>query len=907
MPNREKTTTYSELRDVYGEHYFQGATSGYGPGGYEKERPSWQPWLRLVQEALGDVRWLDVGCAYGYLIEEARELELSAFGIDVSPYALSRLPGAHSHLAAALAESLPARDASVDVLSLFDIIEHLAEPDLALAEARRVLREGGILILTTPDPIRFDRKEESHCMERPPCYWIERLQRLGFAVRVGFGALDYEILLAATPIADGETGPRQETLTLLESLVAIPNSANVPITVHGESLLAAPRGPWAVDGKDVVAGEGNEIYVAVTGETPCRVTVEVSLSTERAPRLTLDDLTLRHTGVSPQKRKGKANKQAKTATFLHTYEATTLWMGGHSLRLFPDTSERCGVYDIRLQGDVLELESARRRLPFDQFQRYRQLADILESCGYLAPGASVLEVGAKRSRLSAFLPQGVIYEGTDMEWDDVPRFFAADGAALERGDGTADIVAAIDVLEHVPAENRSAFLHELMRLARHTVIISGPFDTPCAAACDEIVQRFRTARGIGSHTYLAEHLTYGLPHPNKSLDVFSEAGWPVVVLPNGHVGWWVLGEILSHGLDLCSELAPGQDALHELLTTPFESADDRQPAYRHAIVATRDPRVQEILEEMQRVVWEKQPDGAGVDPMTFAAPLIQVFGLDVLRDREAAIGQRDDQIQRLLEHVSGQEGIVATAQEHGTNLEKRIRELAEASAKQNQHAENLAVQLKAFETEHASLIEHCRNLESQLEKANERHRKVTDHVQNLEKERSQAVERQAKLTDHAANLEKGISQAGERVTKLAEHAANLEKALKLSEGRSEADRLADELGELRQHTDAVQDALRESEAQRGSERQHATNLEQMMEEVRRHNRNLESILERRETEIADSGKQITSLQERLQQEQQSSTESQEALRTELERTQSELTELRDLWYVRAGRRLRGKT
>lgn len=48
------------------------------------------------------------------------------------------------------AQALPVRAASVDAVTMLEVIEHLPDPDRALAEARRVLRPGGILVLSAP-------------------------------------------------------------------------------------------------------------------------------------------------------------------------------------------------------------------------------------------------------------------------------------------------------------------------------------------------------------------------------------------------------------------------------------------------------------------------------------------------------------------------------------------------------------------------------------------------------------------------------------------------------------------------------------------------------------------------------------------------------------------------------------
>jgi SAM-dependent methyltransferase len=50
----------------------------------------------------------------------------------------------------ARAEQLPFRDQSLDGIGLFDLLEHMPDPVLALKEAQRVVRPGGFVIATVP-------------------------------------------------------------------------------------------------------------------------------------------------------------------------------------------------------------------------------------------------------------------------------------------------------------------------------------------------------------------------------------------------------------------------------------------------------------------------------------------------------------------------------------------------------------------------------------------------------------------------------------------------------------------------------------------------------------------------------------------------------------------------------------
>src|SRR5207244_8209583 len=122
------------------------------------------------------------------------------------------------------------------------------------------------------------------------------------------------------------------------------------------------------------------------------------------------------------------------------------------------------------------------RLPFDRYQRYAFAARV---AGALRGGGSplrILEVGANFHRdLERFLPEErVVYLDVAGASDGSRRdgLVQGDGTASPFADGAFDLVLALDVLEHVPAARRSAFLLEIRRVARRALVLSAPFDDP---------------------------------------------------------------------------------------------------------------------------------------------------------------------------------------------------------------------------------------------------------------------------------------------------------------------------------------------------------------------------------------------------------------------------------------------
>jgi ArsR family transcriptional regulator len=104
----------------------------------------------------------DLGCGTGRISELLAPHVSQVIAIDASPEMLrtarARLEQvANARVDAGALEALPLADASVDAACLTLVLHHVADPGLVLAEARRVLKPGGRLIVT--DMLPHDREE----------------------------------------------------------------------------------------------------------------------------------------------------------------------------------------------------------------------------------------------------------------------------------------------------------------------------------------------------------------------------------------------------------------------------------------------------------------------------------------------------------------------------------------------------------------------------------------------------------------------------------------------------------------------------------------------------------------------------------------------------------------------------
>ena len=97
----------------------------------------------------GRLRLLDVGCGTGYNLGWLKEWG-EAHGIEPSPEGLALCAASGVSVVSGGVEALPYPDQHFDLVTAFDVIEHVADDIGALNEMRRVLRPGGWLLIYTP-------------------------------------------------------------------------------------------------------------------------------------------------------------------------------------------------------------------------------------------------------------------------------------------------------------------------------------------------------------------------------------------------------------------------------------------------------------------------------------------------------------------------------------------------------------------------------------------------------------------------------------------------------------------------------------------------------------------------------------------------------------------------------------
>jgi SAM-dependent methyltransferase len=138
-------------------------------------------------------RVLDVGCASGAFLVAAREIGFEAHGIEPSHWMADFGRREYGlHIRGGYLEPGTFPDQSFDVATLWDVIEHLPNPNETLTTIRRLLKPDGVLLVNYPDISSLAARMLGkrwpfwlgvHLLYYTPATMFRQLQRAGFEPR----------------------------------------------------------------------------------------------------------------------------------------------------------------------------------------------------------------------------------------------------------------------------------------------------------------------------------------------------------------------------------------------------------------------------------------------------------------------------------------------------------------------------------------------------------------------------------------------------------------------------------------------------------------------------------------------------------------------------------------------------
>lgn len=146
-----------ELYALYGETYFHNDESGVvGYTDYIRDEPNIRKTfagrLRRLERFIKPGKALDVGCAAGFFLDEAHKRGWEVEGLDVSAFAVNYVKQRFGYAAQhGSLTDLTYPEGAYNLVTLWDVIEHVPDPKAYIKRAAALLQSGGLLALATPN------------------------------------------------------------------------------------------------------------------------------------------------------------------------------------------------------------------------------------------------------------------------------------------------------------------------------------------------------------------------------------------------------------------------------------------------------------------------------------------------------------------------------------------------------------------------------------------------------------------------------------------------------------------------------------------------------------------------------------------------------------------------------------
>ena len=148
---QKKDTISDNIADIYNIDYFQGKIYKNYFNEESERKQRFQKKIELIGNNIprsGKV--LDIGCAAGFFLKVMKDIGYETYGLDISSAAYEYIKN-YCDIKIFKGDIFEAKYKNnfFDIISLWDVLEHLINPELVLEEIYRILKSQGILVIET--------------------------------------------------------------------------------------------------------------------------------------------------------------------------------------------------------------------------------------------------------------------------------------------------------------------------------------------------------------------------------------------------------------------------------------------------------------------------------------------------------------------------------------------------------------------------------------------------------------------------------------------------------------------------------------------------------------------------------------------------------------------------------------
>ncbi|MCL5012189.1 MAG: class I SAM-dependent methyltransferase [Patescibacteria group bacterium] len=147
--------TPQEINEIYTESYYKSwgvSTSVENLETARLKKITAERYIKKIKPYVKGDKFLDIGCAFGYCMDVAQKHGFDVYGVELSSFSgpIARRKFKDKVFNGVLADAVFS-NAYFDTITMFDLVEHIPDPLSFMCEARRIIKSGGIVGITTPN------------------------------------------------------------------------------------------------------------------------------------------------------------------------------------------------------------------------------------------------------------------------------------------------------------------------------------------------------------------------------------------------------------------------------------------------------------------------------------------------------------------------------------------------------------------------------------------------------------------------------------------------------------------------------------------------------------------------------------------------------------------------------------
>ena len=377
-------------------------------------------------------------------------------------------------------------------------------------------------------------------------------------------------------------------------------------------------------------------------------------------------------------------------------------------------------------SDRQEISDDILSIPFDQYQRYKIVSDIINQYRNGKEKLKILEVGASTAEnIIKFLPYDEVYF-LDIEYPpeykDKKNYIIGDITQIDLQE-EYDFVISIDTYEHIPLSLRKKYIDRVLSFSEKATIIAAPFNTMGVSECEVFSNETYKQSHENEYKWLQEHIKFGLPSLSITLEMIKESGGEYKIFSNGYLPRWFENINLYLLTEGHSEFSKMLTNFWKYYNENFYKYDNKQPAYRQVIVINKNGR----MPNFSNIDAEKQDQ----KDFTYKYELMQKL---ISRIKESYQLYQLSNFKALNETLNKFRENLKKTEENLSILETELNETKLEKNKTIEKLNILETELNETKLEKNKTIEKLNILETELNETKLEKNKTIDNLSILEKE-----------------------------------------------------------------------------------------------------------------------------------------------------------------------------